>query len=95
MKTSGAAQLKRRLLRFLEVHNNTRIVDDSDGALKMYIALARNNRNSKIKDKIINHHLKNLELRLLSGRELSAKDEIVCEFLLDSISEYYSDLRPS
>ena len=61
----------------------------------MYIALARNNKTSKTKDKIINHHLRNLELRLLSGREPSPKDEIICEFLLDSISEYYSELKSS
>ncbi len=82
------SELKERLRKFLEIHNKTRLLEAEDGTLKMHIMHAKT-RNDKIKDKFINFLLLRLSERMLSGNgAFSAKDAVICEFLMEEIEKY-------
>lgn len=84
--------LRERLRRFLEIHNKTKILDASEGNLRMHILHARNTKNDKIKDKMINDKLARLDERIFGPA--SEKDLIICEFLIEECEKYVaSQLR--
>lgn len=84
-----AARLRARLLRFLEAHTGSRVVEPNAGALKMLILHSKNN-NSKIKDKFINYKLGEVARRILDARPPSMRDAIICEFLIEELEKYVS-----
>lgn len=84
-----------RLKRFLEVSLKTNILDSADGTLKMYVLHLANSRNEKIKDKMIRYKLLRLEERLLTGKDITIRDAIVSEFLLEELEKYISSQLPS
>jgi len=89
------ADLISRLKRFLEVSLKTNILDSADGTLKMYVLHLANSRNEKIKDKMIRYKLLRLEERLLTGKDITIRDAIVSEFLLEELEKYISSQLPS
>ncbi len=83
-------ELLTRLKEFLEIHGKTKILEPNEGVLKMYI-LHSKNQNKTPKEKLINYKLLRVDERLLNGREdLSEKDSIIVEFLIDELTKYYS-----
>lgn len=89
MEKLPADHLKWELKRFLEAYLNTKILEAEDGQLTMQILHAKNSRNSKIKDKMINFMLLRIKERLLTGEaNISVKDYHVCEFLIEELRGY-------
>ena len=80
-------ELKKRLQRFLEIHTTSKIQSPDDGALTMLVRYSRT-QNTKIKDKMINYKLGELEKRLLLPKLPAYKDYIICEFLIDELEKY-------
>lgn len=81
--------LKEELRRFLEAYLNTKVLGVEDGSLRMHILFCKNNKNSKIKEKMVNYKLLRTEERLLQGQmELNAKDYYVCQFLIEELQSY-------
>lgn len=80
--------LKETLRRFLEVHLKTKLVEVNNGSLKMLVMLAKNNANTKIKDKLINYKLAELSKRLLVDTPVSRRDFVICEFLTEELNKY-------
>ncbi len=81
-----AVHLRERLRRFLEIHNKTKILDASEGSIRMHILHAKNTKNDKIKDKMINDKLARLDERIFGP--LEAKDLFICEFLIEELEKY-------
>lgn len=84
---SEVTELRRRLHHFLEIQTNSKISNTNDGALIMLIRHAKTS-NVKIKDKMINYKLAEIEKRLLNGKELNHKNFIICEFLIEEVEKY-------
>ena len=84
-------ELQQQLLRFLEVHNKTRILESNAGMLRMHIALAKNNHNKTIKDKIINFLLARVEERLLKDAPPTEEDLIIANFCIQEVGAYYQN----
>lgn len=78
--------LRERLRRFLEIHNKTKLLDASEGNIRMHILHAKNTKNEKIKDKMINDKLARLDERIFGP--MPEKDLIICEFLIDELEKY-------
>ena len=81
-------ELKERLRRFLEVRNDAKILDKDNGTLKMHI-LHSKTKKKKIVDKMINYNLLRLAERLLTEKNnITDRDAIICEFLLEELEKY-------
>lgn len=81
-------RIKHILKTFLEVHNQTKIPDMTDGVLKMHILHAKNNKKEKQKDKFINYLLGHLSDRIFE-KAFAYEDSIVSHFLIDELCSYY------
>lgn len=80
-----------KLKEFLEIHGKTKIFDVNEGMLRMHI-LRSKNQNKTPKEKLINYKLLRVEERLLvPGDEITEKDFIIVEFLLDELMKYYTN----
>ena len=84
-------QLMEKLKEFLEIKGNTKITDLNEGALKMHI-LHSKNQNKTPKEKLINYKLLRIDERLLNHNpeEISERDSIIVEFLIDELMKYYA-----
>lgn len=87
-------QLMLKLKEFLEIQGKTKITDINEGVLKMYI-LHSKNQNKTPKEKLINYKLLRVDERLLnnSSEEISERDFIIVEFLIDELMKYYARSR--
>lgn len=83
-------QLMLKLKEFIEIQRDTKISDLNEGVLKMYI-LRSKNQNKTPKEKLINYKLLRIDERLLnnSPEEISERDSIIVEFLIDELMKYY------
>lgn len=79
--------LLERLKRFLEIYTSSRVMENNQGALKMLVLLARN-KNSKIKEKMINYKLGEIQKRMLEGQAMDGRAFVVCEFLMEELEKY-------
>ena len=81
--------LKMKLKVFLEAYMKTKIIDMQDGAFIMYIRLSHN-KNTTMKEKFINYKLLRLQERLFAEapQNLTFKDAIVCDFLIEELYKY-------
>ena len=87
-------QLMLKLKEFIEIHSKTKISDLNEGVLKMYI-LHSKNQNKTPKEKLINYKLLRVDEKLLylSPEEISEKDSIIVEFLIEELMKYYGRSR--
>lgn len=93
MDTLNKYQLMLKLKDFIEVHSKTKISDVNEGVLKMYV-LHSKNQNSTPKQKLINYKLLRVDEKLLNSQdEISERDSIIVEFLIDELMKYYSRSR--
>jgi hypothetical protein len=91
MEDLNKYQLMLKLKEFLEIQGKTKITDINEGVLKMYI-LHSKNQNKTPKEKLINYKLLRVDERLLnnSPEEISERDSIIVEFLIEELMKYYS-----
>ncbi|HMV41019.1 MAG TPA: hypothetical protein PK079_11925 [Leptospiraceae bacterium] len=84
-------QLMLKLKDFIEIHEKTKISDLNEGVLKMYILHSKNQNNTP-KEKLINYKLLRIDERLLnnSPEEISERDSIIVEFLIEELMKYYA-----
>jgi|JI10StandDraft_1071094.scaffolds.fasta_scaffold144084_6 hypothetical protein len=84
-------QLMLKLKEFIEIQGKTKITDVNEGVLKMYI-LHSKNQNKTPKEKLINYKLLRIDERLLSNspEEISERDSIIVEFLIEELMKYYA-----
>lgn len=88
MQIPDKQQLKQELKVFLEAYMKTKILDTEDGTFIMYIRLSHN-KNKTMKEKFINYKLLRIQERIFTnGEEITEKDAIVCEFLIDELKKY-------
>lgn len=87
-------QLMLKLKEFLELHGKTKITDVNSGVLKMYV-LHSKNQNKTPKEKLINYKLLRVDEKLLndSPEEISERDSIIVEFLIEELMKYYARSR--
>jgi hypothetical protein len=91
MEYLNKMQLMLKLKEFLEIHAKTKITDVNEGVLKMYI-LHSKNQNKTPKEKLINYKLLRIDERLLNSNvaEISERNSIIVEFLIDELLKYYA-----
>ena len=94
MEYMNRFQLMLKLKEFLEIHGKTKITDVNTGVLKMYI-LHSKNQNKTPKEKLINYKLLRVDERLLNGdtEEISERDSIIVEFLIEELMKYVARSR--
>lgn len=87
-------QLMLKLKEFLEIQAKTKITDVNPGVLKMYV-LHSKNQNKTPKEKLINYKLLRVDERLLNGdtEEISERDSIIVEFLIEELMKYVARSR--
>ncbi len=85
-------ELCESLGKFLSIYHKTKIIESKEDTLKMYILLSKN-KNVTPKEKLINYKLLRVNEKMFeSGEpELSAKDAIICEFLIDELLKYVAN----
>ncbi|HMV44824.1 MAG TPA: hypothetical protein PK079_00875 [Leptospiraceae bacterium] len=78
-----------RLGEFLSIYHKAKIIEPKEDTLKMYILLSKN-KNGTPKEKLINFKLLRVDERLfpVDKQELSPKDAIICEFLIEELHKY-------
>ena len=83
-------EIKNKLKIFFEAYHQTKIIDPgNDGIFKTHILLSKN-KNKTPKEKLINYKLLRVNERLFSSdsEDISMKDSIICEFLVDELIKY-------
>ncbi len=80
-----------KLKEFIEIQRETKVSDLNEGVLKMYILRSKNPNNTP-KEKLINYKLLRIDERLLnnSPEEISERDSIIVEFLIEELMKYYA-----
>lgn len=83
------AELCESLKVFLSAYHKTKIIEAKEDTLKMYILLSKN-KNTTPKEKLINYKLLRIDERMFNSEntELSIKDAIICEFLIEELLKY-------
>lgn len=78
-----------KLAEFLSIYHKAKIIEPKEDTLKMYILLSKNKNNTP-KEKLINYKLLRVDERMFPSdkQELSVKDAIICEFLIDELMKY-------
>jgi hypothetical protein len=90
MEYLNKQELLLKLKEFIEIHGKTKILDVAEGSLKMHILHAKNQSKTP-KDKLILYKLLRIDERLLnSENEISEKDSIIVEFLIEELMKYYA-----
>ena len=82
-------QLMLKLKEFIEIYRDTKITDVNEGAFKMHV-LHFKNQNKTPKEKLIRYKLLRVDERLLNNSpdEISERDSIVVEFLIEELMKY-------
>lgn len=85
-------ELCESLKKFFSAYHKTKIIEAKDDTLKMYILLSKN-KNTTPKEKLINYKLLRIDERMfnVNSPELSFRDAIVCEFLIEELLKYVSN----
>ncbi|MCB1140907.1 MAG: hypothetical protein H7A24_06855 [Leptospiraceae bacterium] len=84
-------ELYKDLSVFLEVYHKTKILELREDTIRMYILFSKS-KNKTPKEKLINYKLLRIDERLFpeSKGELTVRDAIVCEFLIDELKKYFA-----
>lgn len=92
IQTKTKQELCESLGKFLSIYHKTKIIEPKDDTLKMYILLSKN-KNTTPKEKLINYKLLRVNERMFENAEseLSPKDAIICEFLIDELLKYVAN----
>ena len=92
IQTKTKQELCESLGLFLSIYHKTKIIEPKDDTLKMYILLSKN-KNTTPKEKLINYKLLRVDERMFNSEklELSPKDAIICEFLIDELMKYVAN----
>jgi hypothetical protein len=92
IETKTKQELCESLGKFLSIYHKTKIIEPKDDTLKMYILLSKN-KNTTPKEKLINYKLLRVDERMFNSEqpELSAKDAIICEFLIEELLKYVAN----
>ncbi len=91
-KIKSKQEIKDTLKLFIEAYHKTKIIDPkNDGIFKTHILLSKNKNNTP-KEKLINYKLLRINEKLFASEseEISLKDSVVCEFLVDELLKYVS-----
>jgi hypothetical protein len=91
-KIKTKQEIKDQLKLFIEAYHKTRIIDSTnDGIFKTHILLSKNKNNTP-KEKLINYKLLRINEKMFESEtsEISLKDSVVCEFLVDELLKYVS-----
>ena len=91
-KIKTKQEIKDQLKLFIEAYHKTRIIDPTnDGIFKTHILLSKNKNNTP-KEKLINYKLLRINEKMFESEtsEISLKDSVVCEFLVDELLKYVS-----
>ncbi len=91
-KIKSKQEIKDTLKLFIETYHKTKIIDPkNDGIFKTHILLSKNKNNTP-KEKLINYKLLRINEKLFASEseEISLKDSVVCEFLVDELLKYVS-----
>lgn len=94
IQTKTKQELCESLGKFLSIYHKTKIIEAKEDTLKMYILLSKN-KNVTPKEKLINYKLLRVNERMFESaeQELSAKDAIICEFLIEELLKYVANSR--
>lgn len=92
IQTKTKQELCESLGQFLSIYHKTKIIEPKEDTLKMYILLSKN-KNTTPKEKLINYKLLRVNERMFESEqpELSPKDAVICEFLIDELLKYVAN----
>ena len=92
IQTKTKQELCESLGKFLSIYHKTKIIEAKEDTLKMYILLSKN-KNVTPKEKLINYKLLRVNERMFESAEseLSPKDAVICEFLIEELLKYVAN----
>ena len=92
IETKTKQELCESLGKFLSIYHKTKIIEPKEDTLKMYILLSKN-KNVTPKEKLINYKLLRVNERMFESEqpELSPKDAVICEFLIEELLKYVAN----
>jgi hypothetical protein len=91
-KIKTKQEIKDKLKLFIEAYHKTKIIDPkNDGIFKTHILLSKNKNNTP-KEKLINYKLLRINEKMFASEseEISLKDSVICEFLVEELIKYVS-----